>query len=76
MMIRPEIAGIIGLVVSAIATLALWLRQLSPTTTTGEACPRCGTMQPLPSRPTVLARQVFGTDTCVGCGQKLDRPAS
>lgn len=75
-MVRPEIAGMIGLVVSAIATLALWLRRLSPTTTTGEACPRCGTMQPLPSRPAVLARQVFGTDTCVGCGQKLGCPMS
>lgn len=66
----------IGLVVAAIASLGLWLRQLLPAwTTTGQSCPRCGAMQPLPSRPAVIARQTFGKDTCVGCGHKLDRPA-
>ncbi|RYE87635.1 MAG: hypothetical protein EOP19_03750 [Hyphomicrobiales bacterium] len=76
MSVRPEIIGMIGLVVGAISALGLWLRQLLPLSTTGQACPHCGTLQPLPSRPTVLARQVFGRDTCVGCGQKLERPAS
>jgi hypothetical protein len=70
MMLRPEIAGTIGLVLAAITSLGLWLRRL-PTGTTGKACPRCGTMQPLPSRPAVLAKQVFGKDACVGCGQNL-----
>jgi hypothetical protein len=73
MTMRPEILGTIGLVVAALASLGLWLRQLWPITTSGEICPRCGTMQPLPSRPTVLARHIFGRDTCVSCGHKLER---
>jgi hypothetical protein len=70
MMLRPEIAGIVGLVVAGIASIGVWLRQLPPSTT-GKACPRCGTLQPLPSRPAVLARHVFDKDACVGCGQSL-----
>ena len=70
MIFRPEIAGIVGLVVAGFASISVWLRQLPPSTT-GKACPRCGTLQPLPSRPAVLARHVFDKDTCVGCGQSL-----
>ena len=70
MLFRPEIAGIVGLVVAGIASIGVWLRQLPPATT-GKACPRCGTLQPLPSRPAVLAKHVFGKDACVGCGQSL-----
>ena len=74
MIVRPEIAGVVGLVVAAIASVIVWLRQLPPTTT-GKACPRCGTLQPLPSRPAVLAKQIFGRDTCVGCGHNLNEDA-
>lgn len=76
MLLRPEIAGIVGLAIAGVSSLGLWLRSL-PAGTSGQACPHCGTLQPLPSRPAVLARPVFGRDVCVGCGRNLgERPKS
>ncbi len=75
MPLRPEVLGTIGLVVAALLALAIWLR-LPRTLGSARVCERCGTRQPLPSRASALAREIYGHDRCTGCGHQLGRAGS
>jgi hypothetical protein len=70
----PEVIGLIGLVIAAVASLAIWFRlpvkasQMRPA-----VCINCGTVQHNLSRTAALAHEFVGSDTCISCGEKLNQ---
>lgn len=74
MLLRPEILGVIGLGISALAILAVGFRL--PNGIAGgrpAICPSCGTMQHNLSRTAALAHEFMGPSRCVACGKPLTR---
>jgi hypothetical protein len=72
MMLRPEVLGVIGLAVAALASLAIWFRlPIKASDVRPAVCIHCGTAQHNLSRTAALAHQIMGSDTCISCGEKL-----
>jgi hypothetical protein len=73
---RPEVLGIIGLAVAAVASLAIFLRVPIRSLRDPGICPHCGSVQPVFSRPASATRALLGAHKCYSCGQPMVRPRS
>jgi hypothetical protein len=72
MLLRPEVIGVLGLALAALASLAIWFRlPIGANEMRPAVCIHCGTVQHNLSRPVALAHQLVGSDACVSCGKKL-----
>ena len=70
-MLRPEVLGVMGLSVAALASLALWLRVPKPGGGRPLVCSNCGTLQHNLSRSAALTHEIFGSGSCIACGKPL-----
>ena len=65
--------GTLGLVLAAIATLAVLFRLPVRSLRSPAICPHCGCSQPLFSPPSVAARVVLNAHKCYSCGKPMER---
>ena len=73
-MLRPEVLGVMGLCLAALATLAIWLRVPRPGGGRPLVCNSCGTVQHNLSRTAALTHEFFGSNSCIACGGPLSKP--
>lgn len=70
---RPELLGIAGLVIAAVAALAIFMRVPIRSLREPAICPHCGSIQPVYSRPASAIRVLLGAHKCYSCGRPMER---
>jgi hypothetical protein len=73
MLLRPEVLGVIGLSIAALAMLAFSFRARLGDGIRPSVCPHCGTAQHNLSRTAALAHEFLGSGDCISCGRPLSR---
>jgi hypothetical protein len=73
-MLRPEVLGIAGLCIAAVATFAVALQRPHREAGRPAVCPSCGTFQHNLGRHAALMHEIIGPDDCISCGKPLRRP--